>query len=1186
VEVHSPLPAAPEIPDNERENSPSQKHVKKKKTDNRKKKLHYEADASSIPPEGKERSKLHPDQEQRLQKPVADDRDDDSDSDVEGNPKKLQPAASLPSAPEAQNDTDRDDEADAQPHALSAAVAINPLSLADLERAQESGEYLERDATAGEFERTAGDGSFALDIPTDKNDLKRRRSTVLGLLDLHGAVTRQDNVHIFAVTMVIILFLTYPSILTWDANILRCESLDFGELQVDGSYSADVREFFYFDRSVDCSSAAHREYVKIGIAFGVIYAVGTPLAAATLFTYFRRPRSQGGIGRRDASRMFTFLIAGYRRDVWWWEAPVLLRKASLIYISTFLQGRSEMQTLLAFWVLVVYLVGHMVVQPYEYETVDRMERYSLIIICVTLNLSLTYSWFDTGSPDNVAYGVIVTIVLLVIHLSFLIWMIHAIVAEGTIKVQKWVRDNEELLVEYFSEGFVSFLMTHVAYKAPAVLEVTVDGGVETLEQLSPEELEIAEVVAESGSEWSDDESFTAEDDAAPEAAASDLNATFRVLLNSGSSFIRPATGNRRQSTARRASRAASVSVEDALAAEAAAGGAGQTTGRVWRSRSLVPPPETSKSRRSSSSDFVLEGSSGRLGISVELGQSSQGRKKSTAGSFFLAPLAESSSGSVNRDSITGLDSKTTAANTDALVGDLGAVIDGMQQHTDDLLLRYNKICQELQRSKALVEELRTEIAALHGKHHDEYMELIKLAERCASLEETINSLKMENATLSLSLRRRTEDAFLDADPLEEEHHQAALRLIASLTDERNQLLQRLARLDMEGRPLPAAAGASTNLRSTARKLLDATMTMSMRSSSASEGHDATGSPFSTSLAIAAGGTLRLNDASSPGLDDAEADENGFARPKSQKSAPPLLDEKIRILQEAAEAENAAINDRIQQERESQLRAVEDHLRKKREARLRSQLLNQQRLSSGAGGSGDAVAAGTADGQPPGLLHHQSSLFAVDPHHANLAPALSEALFGAPLRRLSAAPPSAPGTSSPQTSCLSPVQPHGRPRRSIVEVLQEYEAQQSGTFTPVQRPLSSSSQQQHRRSRQASFMDNAAAQSSGGNLSLGAFQAFPATPVQSRDGGPSEQHPQPSDGPEVEGTGTQARPPTGNGRPTTTSSGRRVYNNIPDSALAQAFPAERFAAVESLESGRVLVVKKRHNKISQRATRWF
>jgi hypothetical protein len=56
------------------------------------------------------------------------------------------------------------------------------------------------------------------------------------------------------------------------------------------------------------------------------------------------------------------------------------------------------------------------------------------------------------------------------------------------------------------------------------------------------------------------------------------------------------------------------------------------------------------------------------------------------------------------------------------------------------------------------------------------------------------------------------------------------------------------------------------------------------------------------------------------------------------------------------------------------------------------------------------------------------------------------------------------------------------------------------------------------------------------------------------------------------------------RPTTAS--RLAVSGITPSMLAQAFPVERFAAVEATDSGRVLVVKKRHNKISQNASRWL
>ena len=74
------------------------------------------------------------------------------------------------------------------------------------------------------------------------------------------------------------------------------------------------------------------------------------------------------------------------------------------------------------------------------------------------------------------------------------------------------------------------------------------------------------------------------------------------------------------------------------------------------------------------------------------------------------------------------------------------------------------------------------------------MEVLRLVALVADLEEIVNRLKSENAALAMTLRREAEDRFISGrDSMTTmENHQAAVHLIQVLTEERNELLQRLA----------------------------------------------------------------------------------------------------------------------------------------------------------------------------------------------------------------------------------------------------------------------------------------------------------------------------------------------------------------------------------------------------------
>ena len=158
---------------------------------------------------------------------------------------------------------------------------------------------------------------------------------------------------------------------------------------------------------------------------------------------------------------------------------MMIRKLCLIYIFSFVSNTS-LQTILAFWVLVFHLICHLHYEPYEYQTVDDMERASLATLCLTLQLSFLFEWvsLDHAETQYVIYGYMLTAAILILNIAVLLWMVLIILREAYTNIQKYIRDNRTWIDETFSEKYPrihSFLIYHEYPMPPTVVAIDIKG---------------------------------------------------------------------------------------------------------------------------------------------------------------------------------------------------------------------------------------------------------------------------------------------------------------------------------------------------------------------------------------------------------------------------------------------------------------------------------------------------------------------------------------------------------------------------------------------------------------------------------------------------------------------------------------------------------------------------------------
>jgi hypothetical protein len=154
----------------------------------------------------------------------------------------------------------------------------------------------------------------------------------------------------FYVSTVILLYLFYPSACKNTFQILACT-----EVGPDQWYlSADLQQ--------ECFRGTHLSMIiALCLPQMLLYVAGLPLVA---FTVLYKNRHQLETARTKFR--WGILYVGLRRDRYFWEFIVSVRKAAIFSLSVMAQSNYGLaiQTHMAMFVLIMSLVAHLVGQPY------------------------------------------------------------------------------------------------------------------------------------------------------------------------------------------------------------------------------------------------------------------------------------------------------------------------------------------------------------------------------------------------------------------------------------------------------------------------------------------------------------------------------------------------------------------------------------------------------------------------------------------------------------------------------------------------------------------------------------------------------------------------------------------------------------------------------------------------------
>eukprot|EP00949_MAST-11_sp_MAST-11-sp1_P000430 g430.t1 len=205
----------------------------------------------------------------------------------------------------------------------------------------------------------------------------------------------------FAVTVILILFITLPSLTRTATSMIVCTNFGYRGVGVR------LRD----DPEVLCWRKEHLAYFY-GAALPAIlvYTVGAPvLGIITLRRHARKGRLWKSAAEDPTANILLFVYSGYEEDRYYWEFVVFARKLAL---SLVMVASADGQTsgLLGLFILQTASVLQMRSKPYRHRIVNMAESAALLVTSVVIYVGLFF--YLSESRHNLTLVVLIFAVVL------------------------------------------------------------------------------------------------------------------------------------------------------------------------------------------------------------------------------------------------------------------------------------------------------------------------------------------------------------------------------------------------------------------------------------------------------------------------------------------------------------------------------------------------------------------------------------------------------------------------------------------------------------------------------------------------------------------------------------------------------------------------------------------------------
>ena len=152
----------------------------------------------------------------------------------------------------------------------------------------------------------------------------------------------------------------------------------------------------------------------------------------------------------SSSFFFFLLFQGYRKERFWWESVVAIRKAAVTLLAVFgTTLKIEMQTYIAILLLFSFLFIHLTFRPYgmdieHHRMLHNMESMGLSVCFITMWSGLMfYSYSDSELIQPYVSNILiaVSIFLVIINVGYITWMGYAFGKEFVMELKNLMRES-------------------------------------------------------------------------------------------------------------------------------------------------------------------------------------------------------------------------------------------------------------------------------------------------------------------------------------------------------------------------------------------------------------------------------------------------------------------------------------------------------------------------------------------------------------------------------------------------------------------------------------------------------------------------------------------------------------------------------------------------------------------------
>ena len=224
---------------------------------------------------------------------------------------------------------------------------------------------------------------------------------------------------VFAMTVQLLLFLSYTMVNNVTMSVFKCQVLDEG-LAVLAS-----------DPSVVCGTPEHARAVGVGVASVVLLTIGVPLQAFA-FMWLNRD----DLHSERMRVRFGFFFQNYRPEVYWYECFSLVRKAAVVATVVLLQDKVGLQVFTVSLVALVFLSMHAYHKPYHQPLLNILESLALFVSNITLSFcTFSYVTRQAGRTER-GYERMLSWAVILLSLGFLGLCLLVIAADVARHAQK------------------------------------------------------------------------------------------------------------------------------------------------------------------------------------------------------------------------------------------------------------------------------------------------------------------------------------------------------------------------------------------------------------------------------------------------------------------------------------------------------------------------------------------------------------------------------------------------------------------------------------------------------------------------------------------------------------------------------------------------------------------------------